>query len=77
MANTYVIQSMQQQGSTIYITGTVNGTAVSVQISANLLALAANVTAAEQIIASAMLAQIPVATSTFTSTNLPNATFSI
>jgi hypothetical protein len=77
MANTYVISSMQQQGNTLFITGTVNGTAVSVQLPASLITGAATAVAAEQLIAAAMLAQIPVAVSTFTSTNLPSATFTV
>jgi hypothetical protein len=77
VANSYVISTMQQQGTTLFVTGTVNGTSVSVQIPASLITGAATALAAEQIIAAAMLAQVPVAVATFTSVNLPNATFNI
>jgi hypothetical protein len=74
MANVYVIQTSQIQGSTLYVTGTVNGVPVATNLPAASITGAANAIAAETALAAAMLA---AALLPFTSTNLPSATFTI
>jgi hypothetical protein len=70
MANSYIITSVQQSGTTLIVTGSVNGVSVGVCVPAPSASILASAVSFQNFIAPLMLAAVPPAPTVFGALNL-------